>query len=327
MACGMAHGQGGTGTTGDEAKPLTTEGTGRTPEPRGTRSPLERVARPPVAERASSGLSLIVPVEALRRGTVYHVLGQGRQAQVRVTGLAGDAAEVPAKNASAVNKTEPAAGTDGTAADGAGVVIDDVVGYLTTRIPMEAQGGAERAGPMLDSGQFVIPLRAVGVGRSPLPAWRERFAAGEMVYTLKSVREVRWERPDQGGERAATCTLVGVLAVADTTVAMNIRGVRVSWFAEESGAEERGARVWLRGRLELRPTELGICTAEERVAAGWAETISCGFELRTATVPPEAQPGREPRRVTGTDSGPASESPATGPDVPPQSVAEPTAAR
>jgi polyisoprenoid-binding protein YceI len=227
-------------------------------------APVER-PRPSFAAEAPGGQSLVIPLDQIVQGRVYHAL-PGRDRQVFFT------SDAPAESFSGQSNR--------------------VIGYT---VALAGASGGLAAGEWhlpVDSIRTGIPLRDQHLTEI---TWLDVDAYPAIIFQL---REFRDHVKTQEGEGFATWTgtMVGDMTIHGVTRPMEIPDTTVTFLAAGPRTESvaAGDLLAIRSRFEIQLKDFGIANEAISIMKKVAEIVRLDISLYMSTVPPEQQPKMEP---------------------------------
>jgi len=257
------------------------------PSSPGTEKPVVKTAVP---IRAASGKSLVVPEDQKGLGTAYHTMVMAGQKQVTFSSKAHNAT------------------FDGHSAG--------VLGY--------AVAGPAANPADLKAGAWVMPVKSLDTGNKTKnknltkPEWLDAEKAPDLVFVLKSVKDIVPHKTGGGSATSYKVTLVGELSMRGVTKEITIPDTILGFVAgnEKTAKVAKGDLLAIRCKYKVKLTDFGVTNDYVVKDKTVADEIEIDQSLSLATVPPEEQPAKEP---------PAKEPPAKEPPAKEPPAKEPAA--
>lgn len=217
--------------------------------------------------RAAGGKSLVVPEDQKKLGTVYHTVPFGGTKQVTFT-----------------SKTDHAT-FDGYSAS--------VLGYAVA-------GPADNPAD-LKGGAWVLPIKSLETGNKiknkniTKPEWLDADKSPDIIFTLKSVKDITAHKA--GGSSAASykVTLVGDMTMRGVTKEIAIKDAVLGFVkeTERSAKIAKGDLLAIRCKYTVKLTDFGVTNDYVVKDKSVADEIEIDQSLTLATTAPEEQPAAE----------------------------------
>jgi polyisoprenoid-binding protein YceI len=242
-------------------------------QPETTPSKEAPISEKPVAKsagpvRAASGKSLVVPEDHKKLGTAYHTMVMAGQKQVTFSSKAHNAS------------------FEGHSAG--------VLGYAVA-------GPAENPAD-LKAGVWVLPVKSLDTGNKTKnrnlskPEWLDTEKAPDLVFVLKSVKDIVPHKTGGGSATSYKVTLVGELSMRGVTKEITIPDTILGFVAgsEKTAKVAKGDLLAIRCKYKVKLTDFGVTNDYVVKDKSVADEIEIDQSLSLATVPPEEQPVKEP---------------------------------
>ena len=245
------------------AQPVTPEPS-QTPAAPGSESRATKATAP---TRAASGKSLVVPEDQKKLGTAYHTMVMTGQKQVTFTSKAHNAT------------------FDGFSAG--------VLGYAVA-------GPAENPAD-LKAGAWVMPVKSLETGNKTKnknitkAEWLDAEKSPDVVFVLKSVKDIVPHKTSGGSATSYKVTLVGEMSMRGVTKEITIPDTIVGFVAgmEKTAKVAKGDLLAIRCKYKVKLTDFGVTNDYVVKDKTVADEIEIDQSLSLATVPPEEQPAKD----------------------------------
>jgi polyisoprenoid-binding protein YceI len=239
-----------------EAKPAETK-----PD---TKQPEKQAEAPKAPVRAASGKSLVIPEDQKKLGTVYQTITLGSQKQVTFT-----------------SKTHNAT-FDGYSAS--------VLGYAVA-------GPADNPAD-LKAGAWVLPVKSLETGNKTKnrniakAEWLDAGKSPDIIFTLKSVKDITPHKAGAGTAVSYKVTLVGDMTMRGVTKEVSIKDVVLGFVkeTEKSAKIAKGDLLAIRCKYTVKLTDFGVTNDYVVKDKSVADEIEIDQSLTLATAAPEEQP-------------------------------------
>jgi len=208
-----------------------------------------------------------VPEDQKKLGTSYHTMVMAGQKQVTFTSKAHNAT------------------FEGYSAG--------VLGY--------AVAGPKENPADLKAGAWVLPVKSLDTGNKTKnrnltkPEWLDAEKAPDLVFVLKSVKDIVPHKAGGGSATSYKATLVGELSMRGVTKEITIPDTILGFVAgtEKTAKVAKGDLLAIRCKYKVKLTDFGVTNDYVVKEKSVADEIEIDQSLSLATVPPEEQPVKE----------------------------------